>query len=762
MRPGSSFTLSRKAALLGLLFGLPVLLFATPAPILEFLINENTGTTVANTGTAGGTASRPSTNPLFSSNVPVNGGDHSLDYGTVVNPNYYVEMGTPAALKNLKSFTITGWINCKSLTVGAGGNRILTFLAPAGGQGIDLALQSDGSLGLGVNQWNDQGGVRSNGGKITVDGSASYNNWRFFAASYNSLASSNQVSFFFGSNGVVADWDCVRTYARGSVGSSPGYSLALGNMNGDNRYSGSDQMVRGHLDQIRLYGSTTDGSGALTAADIATIQNATPIAGQGVLYEEWTGVAGTSIEDLVTGPNYPSNPSATLIRTTFDGFQNRADNYGVRMSGWVKAPATGNYTFWISADDNAELRLSSDANPVNKTLIASLPAYSNYLEWERYPSQKSATISLTAGKFYYIEALMKEGTGGDHVEVGWKLPSGALEQPIPAGRVYLRPSEGDELFPTTLDLYDPGTSNSKITLGWHKETGNNYSFLTTEGASKLKVFNDVLNLPSKKLYFGDNNETGAWGFRSATTGGVPTLYVEQNPGTTWAMRFDGATQTTSAQAEFNNGFLVNGAQFLADTAYSSLSSRYGLICVHNMGTDPQTENYRSSTLDGFSLKLNESLPGETNATTVYAGTANFQITDYAGHTTQTIVEGGVITADTVDAAEVKTHKWKVRPADYVFEKGYAVKSLDEVERYVKKNKHLPEIPSAKEMERDGMAMGEMHLRLLKTMEEMTLNLIELNKEVKAQKQQVAKQQAKNAALEAEIKSLKGQREGAGK
>jgi hypothetical protein len=756
MRLGSLIVLPRKAALLGLLLCLPHLTFAIPAPILEFLINENTGTSVANTGTALGTATRPSTFPLFSSNVPVNGGAHSLDYGTVVNSNYYVEMATPAALKNLKSFTITGWINCKSLTVGAGGNRVLTFLAPGGGQGIDLALQSDGSMGLGINQWNDQGGVRSNGGKITADANASYNNWRFFAVSYNSLLSSNQVSFYFGSNGTVADWDCLRTYARGSVGSSPGYTLDLGNMNGDNRYSGSDQMVRGHLDQIRLYGSATDGTGALTADDIATVQNAAPISGQGVLYEEWTGVTGTSIEDLVTSPNFPSNPSATLIRPSFDGFQNRADNYGVRMSGWIKAPVTGRYSFWISADDVAELRLSSDANPVNKSLIASVPSYTNYLEWGKFASQLSVPESLTAGKFYYVEALMKEGTGGDHIEVGWTLPSGALEQPIPAGRLYLRPSDGDNLFPSTLDLYDPGTSNSKITLGWHKETNNNHTFLSTEGSSKLKVFNDIVNLPSKKLYFGDNNETNAWGLLSTTTGSVPTLYVQQNPGTTWAMRFDGATQTTTAKAEFNGGFLVNGPQIQDDTSYANMDSRSGLTYVHVRGTAVHT-----NTLNGDNVTLTETIPGETGTTKLYAGTSFFEIDDASGQSSKTTIEGGVVTADTLDASEVRTHKWKVRPADYVFEKGYAVKSLDEVERYVQKNKHLPEIPSAKEMERDGMAMGEMHLRLLKTMEEMTLNLIALNKEVKAQKQAAAAQQAKNAALEAEIKSLKGQQEGAG-
>jgi len=379
MRLVSSIASPKKAAHLALLLSLPVLLFAKPTPIVELLMTEGTGNSVANTGTAGGSASRPSASPAWSSNVPINGGVYSLDYGTTVNSNNYLEMGTPAALKSLKSFTISGWINCKNLTVGAGGNRILIYLAPGGGQGIDLALQADGSLGLGVNQWNDQGGVRSNGGKITADGNASYNNWRFFAASYNSTVSSNQVSFFFGSNGTVADWDCVRTYARGTVGATPGNSLAIGNMNGDSRYSGSDQMVRGLVDQIRVFGSTTDGSGALTAADIATIQNASPFAGQGVLYEEWTGLTGTSIEDLVTGPNYPSNPSATLIRTSFEGFQNRADSYGARMSGWIKAPRRATTPFGSALMTMANC--ACPPMPIRSTRPSSLPCRFIPITW---------------------------------------------------------------------------------------------------------------------------------------------------------------------------------------------------------------------------------------------------------------------------------------------------------------------------------------------------------------------------------------------
>ncbi len=65
--------------------------------------------------------------------------------------------------------------------------------------------------------------------------------------------------------------------------------------------------------------------------------------------------------------------------------------------------------------------------------------------------------------------------------------------------------------------------------------------------------------------------------------------------------------------------------------------------------------------------------------------------------------------------------------DYVFEKEYKLGTLNELENYIKKNKHLPEVPSAAEFERDGMEIGEMNLLLLKKIEELTLHLIQKDK-----------------------------------
>lgn len=142
--------------------------------------------------------------------------------------------------------------------------------------------------------------------------------------------------------------------------------------------------------------------------------------------DEWDSVGGTNISDIPI----TTAPSSTGTLTSFEGPLDIADNYGSRIYGYIFPPQTGDYTFWIATDDTGELSLSTDDNPANKTKIANVDGWTNYREWGKYPLQKSGTISLQAGKKYYIEALQKEAGGGDNLSVQWKLPDGTMETPI--------------------------------------------------------------------------------------------------------------------------------------------------------------------------------------------------------------------------------------------------------------------------------------------------------------------------------------------
>jgi hypothetical protein len=147
--------------------------------------------------------------------------------------------------------------------------------------------------------------------------------------------------------------------------------------------------------------------------------------------EIWNYISGT--DPSVIPLNAP--PHRVETYTSFETTQKVGDNYGSRMRGYLCVPITGNYTFWISSDDRSMLYLSTDDDPANKRQIASVSGYTGFRIYDKYTSQKSAPISLVAGRRYYIEAIHKEGLGNDFISVGWQLPNGTLERPIPANRL---------------------------------------------------------------------------------------------------------------------------------------------------------------------------------------------------------------------------------------------------------------------------------------------------------------------------------------
>lgn len=82
---------------------------------------------------------------------------------------------------------------------------------------------------------------------------------------------------------------------------------------------------------------------------------------------------------------------------------------------------------------------------------------------------------------------------------------------------------------------------------------------------------------------------------------------------------------------------------------------------------------------------------------------------------------------TIHTKEVKVDLLSPMVPDYVFANDYKLKTLPEVEKYIKENSHLPEIASAREFEKNGVLLAEMNMKLLKKVEELTLYAIEQEK-----------------------------------
>lgn len=149
----------------------------------------------------------------------------------------------------------------------------------------------------------------------------------------------------------------------------------------------------------------------------------------------FTNIVGSQISDLRSHHSFPSNPTVSLLLDKFEYGNNIGDNYGGMVRGYICAPQTGDYIFYIASDDQSELWISTDQNRSNKRKIAYLNWATFPRVWNLFPTQKSVRIRLTKGVKYYIEVLHKEGIGLDHMSVAWTLPNGVFEGPIDGSRL---------------------------------------------------------------------------------------------------------------------------------------------------------------------------------------------------------------------------------------------------------------------------------------------------------------------------------------
>lgn len=234
------------------------------------------------------------------------------------------------------------------------------------------ALTSDGTASVKFSVNTDQNTRTQNSGPYFIKNQTTYPEWKVATGTY-----------------IICATPYGQTYARGNPGVSQCYKVTF-----------------------------TDGSAPAPGS----------CEGTGKIQQElWTGISGTAISSIPRD----ENPASVTDLELMEGPVNIGDNYGRRIRGYVCPPTSGNYVFWIASNDNSELWLSTDAEPSNKRKIAWVTGYTNSRQWDKYSSQKSGNITLTAGQKYYIEALHKEGAGTDHVAVGWQLPTGVQEKTHP-------------------------------------------------------------------------------------------------------------------------------------------------------------------------------------------------------------------------------------------------------------------------------------------------------------------------------------------
>jgi len=193
----------------------------------------------------------------------------------------------------------------------------------------------------------------------------------------------------------------------------------------------------------------TTSAGTLTSTEatltVATISSdfATGV----VKFEAWTGIGGTSVDGLLTDPHYLDPPDDTRLLGGIDSPNGYGDNYGARLTGFVIPGVDGDYRFFIRSDDASQFLLSPDSDPAKAVLICEETGCCNAFAEPDDP-KTSPPQTLKAGTKYAFVAYLKEGGGGDYVQVAWRkegdtTPASALT-PITGSAVgaNAKPSKG--------------------------------------------------------------------------------------------------------------------------------------------------------------------------------------------------------------------------------------------------------------------------------------------------------------------------------
>lgn len=184
----------------------------------------------------------------------------------------------------------------------------------------------------------------------------------------------------------------------------------------------------------------TTSTGTLTSSEatltVATFSN--EFASGVVKFEAYHDITGTAVQGLLDAEKFPASPDNVQLLTAINSPDGYGENYGARVTGFIIPPKSGSYRFFIRSDDASQFYLNTTAGgpapvPGTDTPIAEETGCCNGFTEPDSP-RTSEPVTLNAGSRYAFVALVKEGGGGDFLQVavreeGSTTAAGSL-QPI--------------------------------------------------------------------------------------------------------------------------------------------------------------------------------------------------------------------------------------------------------------------------------------------------------------------------------------------
>lgn len=424
--------------------------------------------------------------------------------------------------------------------------------------------------------------------------------------------------------------------------------------------------------------------------------------------------------------NAIKNPAAGLIifqtdqavgTYTFDGTvwqPSNARTSAINVAGaWDKQGNAIDATDFIGSTNNEPLRFR--VNGFNSGLIGTSTTANTFLGY--LAGRNSTGIENTAMGHY---SMLNATTGSYNVAVG----SGTLTSATPG-------SFNVALGRNALAM---NTADANIAIGQNALTAN------TSGNGNFAIGTNALGA----------NTIGSGSF-ALGAGALASFNPASTSGFNMAIGFNALNELTTGN--YNIAIGTSAGQKL------STSSSNNILIGANAGPATATTVSNRLFIDNVAtltpliggdfqnkilkFHMGTSLP---NNTTGYLAIGDFTgatpaILNFgAGSGTNTfrlVVQDGILT-EKLKVALKGTSEW----ADYVFEHDYKLMSLENVEAYVKENKHLPNVPSAEEMANNGLDVSKTSAKLMEKVEELTLYMIEMNKEIKALKAENAKLKSK--------------------